>query len=220
MILPCCYLDQGAIFICAQAGCSNCLGYLLEQNEGLVHACIRYAEIGGIPYADAAQEGRIGLWRAILHYDPARPVAFSTFAWRHIWGRMWRYTLRFGQTGEALEEGSFESSSQLAEEAWREAQIAEAVREALELLPERLRGILEQVYGLSGQPPMSLAAIGRQMGLTRESIRRLRNEALLLLRLPAFSSRLRELCLRDSRQAYRQARQVSDTWLRSQRRRK
>lgn len=217
-ILTCCHINRAAIFACAQAGCPNCMEYLLRENVGLVHACIHYAEIGGVPYEDAVQEGWIGLWRAIVHYDPWRGVAFSTFAWRRIWGRIWRYTLAFSHKGEALEEEPFEAcSAQLAEEAWRQAQIAAAVCEAIEVLPQRLKCILEQVYGLGDQSPETMTEIGRQMGLTRERIRQRRNEALVLLRLPVVSIQLRSLCEQDSRQAYQQARRMNDTWLRRRR---
>jgi len=53
--------------------------------------------------------------------------------------------------------------------------------------------------------------------LSGEHIRQLRNEGLALLRLPALSLRMRELCGRDSRQDYRQARRMTDAWLRSRR---
>jgi len=199
-----------ADFGCAQAGCPGCLEGLLAQHVGLIHACIRYAEIGGVAYAEAVEEGRIGLWRAIVRYDPARQVAFSTFAWRFIWGHIWRYTLAFCQKGEALEEAPYEACcAELAEEAWWQAQIAVALHEALDLLPERLRGVLTQVYGLGEQPPQTLAELGRQMGLSRERVRQLRNEALALLRLPALSIQIRSLCERDRRQDYRQARQLN-----------
>ena len=67
---------------------------------------------------------------------------------------------------------------------------------------------------------MRLAAIGKQMGVSGERVRQMRNEALVLLRLPALSIRLRSLCERDSRQAYRQARQVNHGSLRRCRGRK
>lgn len=219
-ILPTSISPHAASFACAQAGCQPCLQALLRQHEGLVHACIQYAEIGGVPYADAAQEGRIGLWRAILRYDPTRGVAFSTFAWRRIWGHIWRHTLAFCQKGAALEEVPWEAGyAQLAEAAWQQAQIALALREALDSLPDRLRCVVEQAYGLGDQPPRSLAEIGRHLGLTRERIRQLRNEALALLRLPALSSEVRSLCERDRRQDYRQARQMNDAAVSNRRRR-
>ena len=46
--------------------------YLLEKHVGLIHACVRYLEIGGVPYMEAVEEGRIGLWRAILRAPVSR----------------------------------------------------------------------------------------------------------------------------------------------------
>ena len=60
----------------------------MEQHDGLVHAFIQRQGGGDIAYEEALQAGRIGLWRAIQGYDPARGTAFSTYAWvaiyRHI----------------------------------------------------------------------------------------------------------------------------------------
>jgi hypothetical protein len=51
-------------------------------------------------------------------------------------------------------------------------------------------------------------------------VRQLRNNALVLLRLPALSMHLRSLCEQDSRPAYLLARSLNRTWQRSQRRRR
>jgi hypothetical protein len=44
---------------------------------------------GGVAYEELLQAGCIGLWQAVLHFDPHRSIAFSTYAWvtiqRHIW---------------------------------------------------------------------------------------------------------------------------------------
>ena len=40
----------------------------MERHEGLIHAFIRRQGGGAIPYAEALQAGRIGLWRALLGY--------------------------------------------------------------------------------------------------------------------------------------------------------
>jgi DNA-directed RNA polymerase sigma subunit (sigma70/sigma32) len=89
--------------------------------------------------------------------------------------------------------------------------------EELACLPERLRQVIVLVYGLDGQTPRLLAEVGQQLGLSGERIRQLRNEALVLLRLPALSMCLRGLCEQDSRKAYQQARRMNDAWLRSRR---
>ena len=51
------------------------------------------------------------------------------------------------------------------------------MRLALEQLPELERRILELRYGLDGEPH-SLEAIGAELGISRERIRRLEGEAL------------------------------------------
>jgi len=60
----------------------------LNRHEGLVQAVIRREGSGTLTYEEALQAGRIGLWRAILGYEPKRDTAFSTYAWvairRHI----------------------------------------------------------------------------------------------------------------------------------------
>jgi DNA-directed RNA polymerase sigma subunit (sigma70/sigma32) len=88
-----------------------------------------------------------------------------------------------------------------------------ALLAAVARLPQRLRAVLIWVYGLDGQPVRSMAALGREWGLTRERIRQLRNEALVFLRLPALSAELRDLCDQDSRAADRQAQQLNRKWL-------
>ena len=70
-----------ARFVCAQAGCPDCLGTLLRENKGLIHSVIRQQGMIGIEFMDLSQEGRIGLWYAIQHYDPERRTTFSSFAW-------------------------------------------------------------------------------------------------------------------------------------------
>jgi RNA polymerase primary sigma factor len=49
----------------------------------------------------------------------------------------------------------------------------ERVRSALQLLSPRDRQIIELRYGLTGQPPVTYAAISKQLGLTRERVRQL-----------------------------------------------
>ena len=47
-----------------------------------------------LPYAELLHEGQIALWQAILHYDPGRGVAFSTYAVPAIRHRLWDVVAR------------------------------------------------------------------------------------------------------------------------------
>lgn len=209
-------------FVCAQAGCQYCLETLLRENKGLVQSVIQTQGMGGIDYADLVQEGRIGLWLAIMHYDPARGYAFSTYAWAAIRHRLWcahSYADRVEDDKDEEVEAWLELVDEIEEDWWR-GQVRQALLEIVGKLPERLGRVVRLAYGLDGQGWYGLAAIGREWGLSRERMRQLRNDALVLLRLPALSMRLRSLCERDSRQAYQQALALNRIWQRSQRRRR
>jgi RNA polymerase primary sigma factor len=58
----------------------------------------------------------------------------------------------------------------------------EAIARALEVLPPRDRRVLTLYFGLEGNRPMTLQEIARELGVTRERVRQLRDRALKRLR--------------------------------------
>lgn len=58
----------------------------------------------------------------------------------------------------------------------------EAIARALEVLPARDRRVLVLYFGLEGSRPMTLQEIARELGVTRERVRQLRDRALKRLR--------------------------------------
>ena len=204
-------------YVCAQSGCQVCLDALIRQHEGLVHVVLRRQARGGVAYEDLLQEGRIGLWQAVLHFDPHRGVAFSTYAGVAIERRIWRAVARANRPQGGLPLPEPPDPLQVAEENLWRARVHFALLEAVSRLPERLRQVIVAAYGLDGGSPRTLAAIGPQFGVSREMARHWRNDGLLLLRLPAFSGRLRRLCGQDSRAAYARTQALNRAWLRQKR---
>lgn len=201
------------LYACAQSGCQACIEHLLRQHTGLVHWVIRRTWGGDLSYAELLQEGQIALWQAIRCYDPAHGVAFTTYAVTVIRHRLWRLVAQAQRPQGYLPPTPVDDPAELAAAAWQRQAVQAALREALAYLPERAYHIIVAAYGLDGQPPLSLAAIGRLYGLTRERIRQLRNDALVVLRLPACSYHLRRLCDQTDRTAYQQARKLNQAWL-------
>jgi len=208
--------DQSA-FLCAQSGCSACLDGLLHAHQGLIRAVVRQQYGGDLPYADLIQEGRIALWQAILHYDPGRGSAFSTYAWCAIQHRIWSTVARARRPQGYLLLTAPPDPLVQTETLYQQAAIRAALQEAMRYLPQRLQEVLTRGYGLDGQPARSLAALGRDYGVTRECVRQWRNDALVLLRLPALSMALRRLCDRNDIPAYRQADALNRVWWRQRR---
>jgi RNA polymerase primary sigma factor len=59
---------------------------------------------------------------------------------------------------------------------------SEQVEKILSTLPIRLRQIIEARFGIGGQAPVTLAELGKKMGITRERVRQLETRALGRLR--------------------------------------
>jgi len=206
-----------AVFGCAQAGCRVCQDRLVRQHEGLVHFVLRRQVHGDEAYADLLQAGRIGLWQAVLHFDAERGVAFSTYAVVAIQRRMWQAVVQAQRTAASFLSPEPVNALTLAEENLWQGQVEAALLEAVGRLPDRPRQVMVAAYGLAGQPPRSLAAVGRAWGVSREAVRYWHNAALLLLRLPTFSGHLRQVLGQDSRAAYARSQALSRTWQRRRR---
>lgn len=82
-----------------------------------------------------------------------------------------------GEFGDLFEDRSAIDPAEAAGETHRR----ETVRRALSELPETQRRILERRFGLTGEPG-SLDAIGSELGISRERVRSLEQEALANLR--------------------------------------
>ncbi|MBK8421257.1 sigma-70 family RNA polymerase sigma factor [Candidatus Villigracilis saccharophilus] len=169
---------------------------------------------GKAEYMDLFQEGKIGLWKAILHYDSGRGVRFSSYACVAIRNAVWQAVVGSQKAEGWLESRRAGDSLEALIERRYQEQVREALGEELEELSERLRAVIELHYGLNGEAQQNFAKIGREWGLSRERIRQLHNEALALLRLPALSIQLRSICERGERENYRQALRQNREWQR------
>jgi len=202
-----------AKYLHAQQGCERCLEELLYAHNQLVKWTVSRQWRGCVPWADLEQEGRIALWQAILSYDVGRGIAFSGYAVMAMQWRIWR-VVRVAEREPTLlyEEAHFPSAAAQWELAEGQRQVAALVKR----LPLRLQTLVMQAYGLGSEPALSLAAIARQQGLSRERIRQLRNDALVHLRLQVLYGA--DVGVRLNRQRYRQLRQLNQSWSGRQRR--
>ncbi len=182
------------------------LAAALEQHTGLVHAVIRRQGGGDLSYEEALHAGRIGLWRALLGYDPARGTAFSTYAWvaitRHI--RQYDQELQrlYAVSPVVLPEDEEPADP---EQLWQAQLLRQELRALVQQLPEPLRAVIVRRYGLGPDAPCTLQVLGQEWGVSREWIRQLQLTALAWLRHPAHCAQLRELTDTNTATAYRQA---------------
>jgi RNA polymerase sigma factor (sigma-70 family) len=209
-----------ALFRQAQAGCRDSLARLMAAHEGLVHAVVRKQVLGPLPFAEALQAGRIGLWRAILAFDPQRGTAFSTYAWTSIMHHIWREVKlaerAHEQAANHLPLDQVPASALGVMEpiqAWEASAVRSALQELVARLPQQLRTVVLARYGLNGNPRAIYPQIGTMLGLSAERARQLHSEALIRLRQPAHSQPLRLLLGRHTLADYEAVEAETQRWL-------
>ena len=208
------------LFRHAQAGCPDSLNHLMAEHDRLVHAVVRKQFLGPLSFGEALHAGRIGLWRAILGYDPQRGPAFSTYAWPCIARQVWSAVKAADRPPPLvlppLSAGREDTDPISAGES---AAIQAAVHDLVACLPNHLRAIVVAHYGLGDDPPASFGCIGAGVGLSKQRIHQLHGEALIWLRQPAHSQQLRSLLDRHTLADYERADAQAQAWLHQRRRR-
>jgi RNA polymerase sigma factor (sigma-70 family) len=193
----------------------------MAVHEGLVHAVVRKQVLGILPFSEALQAGRIGLWRAILHFDPQRGTAFSTYAWTCIMHRVWREVkLSDRAHAQSVQRLPLTEAASCALENgdlahdWEVFAIYSALWGLIARLPERLRHVVLARYELTGQGQVFYAQIGAALSVSGERARQLHTEALIWLRQPAHSQQLRSLLGRHTLADYEAVESETQEWLR------
>ena len=174
----------------------------LAQHERLVHWVVRGQHLGPLSYADAVHEGRIGLWQALRHYDPARGTTFSSYAVPAIAHAIWDAVAREQAPLRPCPADSLVAQDDPSEQL-HAATLAAAVRAAVAQLPPLLRAVVVAHHGLDGQPPETFGVIGARLGRTKQRAHQLHVDALERLAHPSQSLPLRRLTDRLSRADYR-----------------
>lgn len=178
----------------------------LECHQGLIHAYIQRRGGGHLSYEEALQAGRIGLWRALLGYDASRGTTFATYAWVAISRTIWMAAAESSPERTYWPEvPAMGWDREAVDERLDHALASEALYRLVSGLPEPLHWVVIWRYGLGGRPVRTLAQVGADLGLTAERVRQLQGEALVWLRHPARSWRLRQRLDLNTAAAYRWA---------------
>jgi RNA polymerase sigma factor (sigma-70 family) len=203
----------------AQAGKQESLNLLLLQYERLVHLVVQRQWTCTIPYRAIVQEGRYGLWHAILKYNAERKCKFSTYAYEAIMKQVWVGVkaeirrLRRGIPQEVLVLYCYAPGPDPARlRDWED--VRQSLLELVRRLPASKAEVIRSRYGLEGRERQTQVEIGKRMGVSYQRVGQIETEALTWLRQPAHSQELRSLLARHDQQQYELADQLAQAWLR------
>lgn len=91
----------------------------------------------------------------------------------------------YGDPGNSTVGDFIEDDYRSAEDILMEKSLKDDINDALQLLSEKERDIIEMRFGLNGAIPMSLKEIGEVYNLTKERIRQIEKKALERMKQPA-----------------------------------
>ena len=164
---------------------------LANANMALVVAMAKRTRIQSIEFGELVSEGNMALLRAVDKFDVARGFKFSTYACRAIlkaFNRLATKTGNYRQHFPTEYDPAMEQSDELdrRHKDQRELAIEDLqrvlLRNAAELT-EVERKVVGARFAVSGyRQALTLEEVGRVVGLSKERVRQVQNEALAKLR--------------------------------------
>lgn len=166
---------------------------LAETNLALVLAMAKRTRMSEMDFADLVSEGNMALLRAIDKFDCGRGFKFSTYGCRAILKAFSRHGMRFSkyrQRFPAEYDEMFERSDHL--ETIRAQHLADSAAEVRHLvvnntadLSDIERTVIHHRFGIDGpsnHKNLTLEQVGQIIGVTKERVRQIQNQALRKLR--------------------------------------
>ena len=161
-------------------GDRKALDRLVRANLRFVVKVANQYKDQGLSLPDLINEGNVGLIKAAEKFDEKRGFKFISYA---VWWIRERILHAIAEEQRHLARrllGELPSSNSLI--APERTSVSAETNQALSLLSEREKIIIERYFGLNNQPEMTLEEIGKSLELSRERVHQIREKAIRKLR--------------------------------------
>ena len=178
-----------------QKGDEQALNKLVYHNlRFVVHIAKNYRN-NNVPFADIISEGNLGLIRAAHKFDSTKGVKFISYAVWWVKNSINECIEKYNRDNETLSyddytinkctdlDHKFEQINEDFEEKINNIQSRkDAIESLMKCLHEREIKILTLFFGLNGGREMTLEEVGKEMCLTNERVRQIKDSALSKLK--------------------------------------
>ena len=178
-----------------QKGDEQALNKLVYHNLRFVVNIAKNYRNSNVPFADIISEGNIGLIRAAHKFDSTKGVKFISYAVWWIKNSINECIEKYNRDNETLSyddytinkctdlDHKFEQINEDFEEKINNIQSRkDAIESLMKCLHEREIKILTLFFGLNGGREMTLEEVGKEMCLTNERVRQIKDSALSKLK--------------------------------------
>lgn len=184
-------------------GDKNALDKLVKHNlRFVISVAKKYRSKTDVSFADLISEGNIGLIKAAKKFDPTRNIKFSSYA---VWWIKACINECIEHYKDGIEYNVTEDSKilKLSEKDYLYDEVNEefekkmnnlqsrqsAIEDLIKCLEEREKKIIILFYGLGeNSKEMNLDEISKEMSLTKERVRQIKDDALVKLKCEALCS--------------------------------
>lgn len=178
-----------------QKGDEQALNKLVYHNLRFVVNIAKNYRNSNVPFADIISEGNLGLIRAAHKFDSTKGVKFISYAVWWIKNSINECIEKYNRDNETLSyddytinkctdlDNKFEQINEDFEEKINNIQSRKnAIESLMKCLHEREIKILTLFFGLNGGKEMTLEEVGKEMCLTNERVRQIKDGALSKLK--------------------------------------
>lgn len=178
-----------------QKGDEQALNKLVYHNLRFVVNIAKNYRNNNVPFADIISEGNLGLIRAAHKFDSTKGVKFISYAVWWIKNSINECIEKYNRNNETLSyddytinkctdlDNKFEQINEDFEEKINNIQSRkDAIESLMKCLHEREIKILTLFFGLNGGREMTLEEVGKEMCLTNERVRQIKDSALSKLK--------------------------------------
>lgn len=178
-----------------QKGDEQALNKLVYHNLKFVVNIAKNYRNNNVPFADIISEGNLGLIRAAHKFDSSKGVKFISYAVWWIKNSINECIEKYNRDNETLSyddytinkctdlDNKFEQINEDFEEKINNIQSRkDAIESLMKCLHEREIKILTLFFGLNGGREMTLEEVGKEMCLTNERVRQIKDSALSKLK--------------------------------------
>jgi RNA polymerase sigma factor (sigma-70 family) len=164
---------------------------LVGANMALVVAMAKRTRINSVEFAELVSEGNMALLRSVEKFDCSRGFKFSTYACRAIlkaFNRLATKTGNYRQHFPTEFDPDLEQSDELERRHTDQRELAledldRILRKNLARLTRVEHAVVAARFAVAGHPrPQTLEQVGRLVGLSKERVRQVQNDALVKLR--------------------------------------
>ena len=187
--------EEKELSVRIQRGDKDALDKLVYHNLRFVVNIAKNYRDRGVPFADLISEGNVGLIRAASKFDDKKNVKFISYAVWWIKNSINECIEKYNRDNEALSyddytinkctdlDNKFEQINEDFEEKINNIQSRkDAIESLMKCLHEREIKILTLFFGLNGGKEMTLEEVGKEMCLTNERVRQIKDGALSKLK--------------------------------------